>query len=453
MHKKRANGPRVQRTERGLLFITRSLGFVVLSLIGTASLAAQPANGQAEISAAERVDAVLQSQAANRGLGAALKATMRNHPALKGKQAEVNAQSGLVDSAEAGRYPSLSSQIQTLDTGANTATLRLRQPLWAFGRIDTAIDQAEAESVAEQTLLLQVQRELIEQTAVAYAAIQSLSSRLAIAELNVEEHERLHERIETRQEGQLASEADVSLASSRLIRAQGDLYRLQGEMDAALTELLRLTQIVVSIEPVVADEQLRLPGDTEALRLALDRNADLLVKRAQVEVARWTVENTRLADTPTLYFQIDQDVLDKTSGVDRTRVGLVLEASTQGLGFATRGRTKSVEQRYEAALFDRDATGNEIRSQLDTLLLNRALQKRLRMSQQAAVTAVEETLASFVRQYDSGRKSWMDVLNTQREVTEVRQQLAQIDNTWQTITLRIAALIGELDHLAGITSQ
>ncbi|MFT5721736.1 MAG: adhesin transport system outer membrane protein [Motiliproteus sp.] len=444
MHKQWSNRTEVHRTQRGLLLITRSLRFVALSLVGTVCLAAQPAaSSLTDTSAAIK----------GKGLTVTLQATMRYHPAVKGKQAEMSAQDSLLDSAKAGRYPSLNGQLQTLETGANTAALRLRQPLWAFGRIDTAIDQAQAESVAEETLLLQVQRQLIEQAAVAYAAVQSLTSRLVIAELNVEEHQLLHERIETRQKGQLASEADVSLASSRLIRAQGDLYRLQGERDAAFTELRRLTQIAVSVEPVLEAEQLRVPADGEALRLTMTRNADLLVKRAQVEVARWLVENARLADAPTLYFQIDQDVLDKSSGVDRTRVGLVFEASTEGLGFATRGRSRSVELRYEAAVFDLDSTRNEIRSQLDTLLLNRALQQRLKTSQQAAVTAVEETLASFVRQYDSGRKSWMDVLNTQREVTEVRQQLAQIDNAWQTVTLRIAALTGELDHLAGIAAQ
>ncbi len=437
---RRLNRRVTHRLGRPLVRITRFLGALLLVAITSVAAAQTAVNANPARSSAS-------------GLAAALQATLQHHPALKGKQAEVKALSGLLDSAKAGRYPSLSGQAQTLETGENSGTLRLRQPLWAFGRIDAAIDQAQAQSSAEQLLLLQVQRELIEQTAVAYARIQSLNRRLSIAELNTQEHQRLLQRIEARQQGQLASVADVRLASSRMIRAQGDQQRLQGELDAALTELRRLTQIEVAVEPDLTVAPLRLPHDADIQRLARAKHADLLVKRAQAEVARWNVKNVRLADAPTLYFQVDQELLDTPTGTDRTRAGLVFEARTEGLGFATRGRASSAEARYQAALFDRDASRNDIRRRLDTLLLNRSLQQRLRDSQQAAVAAVEDTLASFIRQYDSGRKSWVEVLNTQREVTDVRQQLAQIDNEWHTATLRIAALIGELDPLAGIASE
>ncbi len=244
--------------------------------------------------------------------------------------------------------------------------------------------------------------------------------------------------------------ADVRLASSRLIRAQGEQQRLQGERDAALSDLRRLTQIEIDSTFAITSNLLQLPGEAEINRLGKANSADLQVKQAQAEVARWSVKSVQLADTPTLYFQVDQELLDTPNGLDRTRAGLVFEARTEGLGFATRGRSQSAQSRYQAALFDRDSSHNDIRRRLDTLLLNRALQQRLRLSQQAAVDAVEETMESFIRQYDSGRKSWLDVLNTQRELTELQQQLAQIDNEWQTATLLIAALIGVLDSHAGL---
>ncbi len=427
------------RSRFGLPWMDFLLSSLFISMMASVGLARSLEHSPTEPSSAE-------------GLSVALQATMQHHPAVKGKQAELKAQSGLLDSAKAGRYPNLSGQAQTLESGENTGSLRVRQPLWAFGRIDASIDQAQAQSAAEQSLLLQVQRDLIEQAAVAYTRIQSLIAKLAIAELNVQEHQRLLQRIETRQRGQLASVADVRLASSRMIRAQGDHQRLQGERDAALTELRRLTQVEVPVDSPLSASPLSLPTEVEIQRLATARHADLLVKRAQLEVAKWTVTNVQLADAPTLFFQVDQELLDTPGGVDRTHAGLVFEARTDGFGFATRGRANSAQARYQAAMFDRDSTHNDLRRRLETLLLNRSLQQRLQASQREAVIAVEETLASFIRQYDSGRKSWVEVLNTQREVTEVRQQLVQINNEWHTTTLRIAALIGELDQSAGIES-
>lgn len=432
--------PRPTRKSSAPSWLPQLLAVIFLS--ATASLGmAQPVASNSEGAASEQ------------GLVAALQATLRYHPAIKGKQAEIEASNGLVSSAKAGRYPDLSGQTQALDNGDNSGSLRLRQPLWAFGRIDAAIDHAEAQRLVEQQLFLQVQRNLIKQVAVAYARVQSLRGRLLISKTNVQEHGRLQQQIETRQQGQLASVADVRLATSRLIRAQGDYQRLLGERDAALTQLRRLTQIKVEAELPLTDEQLLLPPVAQIQPLALATSADILLKQAEAEVARWNIKNTRLADAPTLYFQVDQDVLDAPRGRDRTQASLVFEARTEGFGFSSRGRAKSAESRYKAAQFDIDSSRNEIRRELETLLLNRSLQGRLQGSQQAAVAAVEDTLASFIRQYDSGRKSWIDVLNTQREVTEVKQQLALINNEWQTSTLRIAALIGALDHIAGITPK
>lgn len=387
------------------------------------------------------------------GLSAAIQATMRYHPAIKGKQAELDASNSLVSSAKAGRYPDLSGQAQTLNNGENTGTLRLRQPLWAFGRIDSAIDQAQAQTVVEHQQFLKVKRELIEDVAVAYAQVRGLTVRVHISENNVQAHERLRQQIEARQQGQLASVADVRLATSRLLRAQGDYQRLMGERETALTQLQRLTQIEVSTELRLLDEQLILPPDIQVQRLAMANNVDVLVKQAQAKVAHWNIKNTQLADAPTLYFQIDQEILDSPHGRDRTQASLVFEARTEGIGFTSRGRSKSARSRYQAAKFDVDSAKNDVRRKLDILLLSRSLQRRLRVSQTSAVAAVEDTLASFIRQYQSGRKSWLDVLNTQREVTQMKQQLALINHEWNTSTLRIAVLIGGFDHLAGVNLE
>lgn len=418
------------------------LAGLVLGQAGATEKASAQVNNPSRVS----VEAELK-----KGLGDALRATLNYHPAVRGKLAEVSAQDGLVQSAKAGRYPSLSANAQTLETGDTTGTLRVRQPLWAFGRIDTAIDAAEAQSLAEEVLLVQVQRDLIEQTAVAYTNNQSLVKRIAIASDNVAAHRRLLERVQRRERGQLASTADVNLARSRMIRAQGELYRLQGELQTAQTELRSLTQIKVGVAPELADEFLVLPPLVEIQHLAQTRNADLLVKQAQAEVAQWAVKTTQLQDTPTVYLQVDQELLDTPDAFrDRTRVGLVFEARTEGLGFASSGKSASAEARYQAALYDRDSVRNEVVRELETLLTTRSVQKRLRGSQLAALQAAEETLGSFERQYEQGRKTWIEVLNQQREVAGVRQQLAQIERDWQLSTLRIAALIGHLDAQAGL---
>ena len=66
------------------------------------------------------------------------------------------------------------------------------------------------------------------------------------------------------------------------------------------------------------------------------------------------------------------------------------------------------------------------------------------------VDAMQETLESFLRQYEIGRKTWLEVLNTQRELTTLQLQAVQTENDWLILSLRVKSLIGGLDEQAGI---
>lgn len=384
------------------------------------------------------------------GLAATLQAVMHYNPSVKGKQSEINAQSFAVDSAKAGRYPTFSGQANNVGDHVNQGSLRLQQPLWAFGKIDSAIDQAKAQFNAEQWALLQVQRQLIEEASATYAKVEGIHQRKEIAQKNIAEHTRLYQRIERRFNGKLASQADVRLAYSRLIQARANLQRIHGEWQIAIADLQALTQVPVSSDVPVSPNLVELPSLAEVETIAVEHSADVAFKQQRLQVAQQTVRKEKNSSLPTIYFRVEQDILDTPQGADDTRMGLVIESSLDGLGFAALGRVKGASAQLDAARYDVTQTRIETKRRIKSLMLNRQVQQTLSTSQHEAVTAVEETMASFLRQYDSGRKSWVEVLNTQRELTELRFQLAQIKTDWLVLSLRISAVIGHLDILAGI---
>lgn len=390
--------------------------------------------------------------AENQGFEAALQAVVRHHPAVKGKLAELEAQDAAVESAKAARYPTVQASADNLDDEYNQGSLVVSQPLWAFGKIDRAIDEAKANYQAEELSLLQVQRQLLEETAAAYTQLENIQLRLKVAQENISEHKRLHERIQRREQGQLASKADVHLAYSRLIQAQADLYQLKGDYETALNELKALTQIAIKADEPVAREWAQLETLPRVKRDAIAQSAEVKYKRELLNVADHSVKRQEVAWTPTVSFQAKYNFLDVTSEVDETQAGIVIEGTIEGMGFSSVGQVRGALARKEAARQDVQVTINDIERRVTTLMLNRRVQSQLRDSQQAAVDAVAETMASYVRQYETGRKSWLEVLNTQRELTQLRYQLIQVDSDWLTLSLRIAALTGQLDPLAGIKS-
>ena len=384
------------------------------------------------------------------GFTAALQAAVMHNPLIKEQSAELDAQGHNIGSAKAGRFPSLSAQANSLEEEYDQGTMRLQQPLWAFGKIDNQIDQAQAEFGVQQWDLYRNQRSLIESTAAAYAAIDGIQQQIEVAGINVEEHERLYQRIKRRQEGKLASEADVRLAYSRRVMADSQQQRLVNERMIALTELQALTQVAVAADESIDSSLVDLPLLSALHSQARANSAELRYQRELLEVVKLDIKKEKIASTPTIYFRVEHEFLDTPDGFEETRAGFAIEANVEGLGLADRGRIRSAASRLTAAQYAVDVSATDVERRVNKLVLSRRLQHSLGVSQQLALTALEETMASFVRQYESGRKSWLEVLNTQRELTELRLQLAQINSDWLTLSLRLSALTGGLDTLAGL---
>lgn len=411
---------------------------------------------QAEVSASEMTaNSDARSVNSESGLMQALHATMTHNPLLKSSTSALDVQQYGLSSAKAQRYPTLSTSVSNVDNGYDQATITLNQPIWAFGKIDTGIERAQQVINAEQWRLLSVQRQLIEDTAVNYANIAGIQRRAQLAQENIAVLQDYYQGINRRQKGKLSSQADTGLAYSRLLQARMQLQSINGELSIAQTELLALTQIPIATDVLVDPALVALPSDATVERLAIEKEVHVLLAQHNLQLLRLDLKLEKIAVLPTIYLSVEADLLDNTSSGDDddVRAGLTFQSSLEGMGLVAHGRVKGASARLQAARYDLDSATNDIRRGVKSLLLNRHIQDGLIGAQKETLVAQEETMASFLRQYKSGRKSWLDVLNTQRELYLLRIQLAQSESDWLISSLRIAALIGGLDKLAGLTTE
>jgi adhesin transport system outer membrane protein len=123
------------------------------------------------------------------------------------------------------------------------------------------------------------------------------------------------------------------------------------------------------------------------------------------------------------------------------------------MGFSSAGRAQASRARLQAALENVNVTRTELLRNLRSLLANQRLQAGQLTSLKASEIEIRELLASFQRQYEAGFKSWQEVLNMQREHYDQMMQRAQAESEWLAYTLRIKALTGDLDEVAGVTKD
>ena len=396
------------------------------------------------------------------GLRDALLATLRHHPAVAGQEAEVEARRYAADGVRSLRYPTLTAQAQQYAEGnrseisgedvSQPSILRVRQPVWAFGRIDNSIALANAEVNAERADLMRVLRQLLEDTAAAYVAVRGSHQRIDIARQNVTQLEALFAQIQSRAAGQLASSADARLAAARLGQGHALLAHAISEWEGTQEDLIGLTQVAVRADEPVPSGLLELNESTDLVERAIDQSAEIGLKRRQLGRAEAEVDRARTASRPTIYLQADK-FYDQPGLRDDTQASLVFEASLDGLGFAARGRTGEAVASRIAATQDLAAAKVELTREIKRLDRNRRLQTELIALQNHSVQDLESLLASYRRQYESGTKSWLDLLNVQRELFEQRRQLLQAQTDRQIYSVKLQARIGGLDALAGIQER
>ena len=67
-----------------------------------------------------------------------------------------------------------------------------------------------------------------------------------------------------------------------------------------------------------------------------------------------------------------------------------------------------------------------------------------RLALQTSAELSDRVLASWDRQYLSGRKTWQDLMNSAREQVQVQAQLADLEGTQLVASWRLALTTGEL---------
>jgi adhesin transport system outer membrane protein len=130
-------------------------------------------------------------------------------------------------------------------------------------------------------------------------------------------------------------------------------------------------------------------------------------------------------------------------GVDPSRTFLSLQF-TPGPGLSAQSVTAAARSRLEnsqqnALIFERQLE-QQVRTALSDL---EALGQQVEPAQ-LLVGATEDVVASYLRQYQIGKKNWLDVLNALRENAQASYSAVDVNSSTQLMRLRTLLLTGQL---------
>lgn len=381
--------------------------------------------------------------------------TRRSHPLLGAARVEVQAAGEDVVAAKRQRLPSLTmSAEQGSNSYESSSSVQLQQTLWDGGRVSAGIDYALTSEEAAREQVREQWWGLAQQIIDAWQQLLNFAGRRDVARATIAKLDELQASMQRRVRTGASPEIELELVRARQLQTQTELQEAQVGLRTTLTALAQLSGVMALASLPIETLEPEQPGQQE-LRLAAAQyaQADWPALAAQspsvvlahygVTLAEQRLQSKKAERWPEVYARLDQPLggNGRNNG-DRSTAVFIGVNYTPGKGFASLAETQAAATRVGGAEQGVDAALRDMRqtqaAQVEIFFGTRTRLAPLR----ASVDSSAAVLASYQRQFVAGRKSWLDVINAVRDLT-------QSQYAWQNATASVAGSLYQLNLLAG----
>jgi adhesin transport system outer membrane protein len=293
--------------------------------------------------------------------------------------------------------------------------------------------------------ILEAEITALNQVAGAFYEVLRLRDRLKTADDNVTEHERLLALIQRRAKAEITPQADAILAEARLQQAVSERIQINRQMETSLNTLaqwagplqgeLRSPNRIMFLRPssvALMNEKVFANSGQRKRLLSQIESAEAQIKVSQTQIYPSLMagyQHTWNGQVP--------------AGTDRSKAYLSIQFQS-GSGLSALSGVQAAVSRKAATQQELESLERQLISQAaSTLNELDALQAQIG-SAQALEASTAEIVDSYLRQYQVGRKNWLEVLNAQREKTQALFSLADTRFGLQLAQVRLMILTGDI---------
>jgi outer membrane protein, adhesin transport system len=370
---------------------------------------------------------------------------LAEQPAIKARRSQATAAEFDLQGGKWGRYPALSGSASATNQDSDSRSLRIEQPLWTGGRITGQIDLAQARLNQAQSTVSQTQQEVMLQLASGYFEVLRFEGRLVAAKQNTQEHQRLLDLIHRRVKSEVSPESDLVLAESRFQLAKTEEIQIARQLATLKHSLAQLVgRPVTAVAPISRPISFRgYKSSEEAIDVALRFSPQVEAARFEADAAAAEIDLAKSRTLPSIVAGYEYTWVDPTVGKSQG-VSFVALQYQPGAGLSALTGAKSAEFRRQAAVDSIIAVERQLRAQLQAALSDFSAFNDQLSPTKALLKGTSEVVDSYMRQYQIGRKGWLDVLNAQREKTQALFAVADIESSVELTKVRLMLLTGDL---------
>lgn len=358
---------------------------------------------------------------------------IETHPLVKSARASQQATTEGVNAAKLNILPTPSVSSGYDNDNDFVSQFTLRQPLWTGGKLTANVNQAIFDDKAAVEYIHE-QQNLIAKTTI--GAWKGYIQAVAQQDIHIETLNQLNDfeaSMQRRVKQGVSARIELDLVTNRILQEQN---AYQAAVEQQRISVARLEQIIG--EKIAQNSASTLPDikilanqvkqqATNFEKMAFDPtsfyNPTVIKERFQVESAKQEVKAQQAGRYPTLYAQYEHAYYhEDKSNEGQFSIGLNYDP---GAGFSNLALARASQAQVESLIQNQEAAQRSVIEDIQVKYQQFVSARDRETSLVAAVAGAQIVVSSYQRQFIAGRKSWLEVLNAVRELSDYQVQLVQ----------------------------
>lgn len=376
------------------------------------------------------------------GLRQILQMAVDTHPSIASARFDQQSAQSLIDASRQQFWPAPGVQTEAL-SGRSATTFRLTQPLWTGGKLTAELRLSELRELRAREAITGAQIALATRAASVVQAYLLNSGRRIAQQRNVDTLGELVLMIERRNQADISATADVNMVKTRLAQARADLESFSALENSALAQLGSVIGLPLQVGAI---ELPPLPVQPPMLARLLERaakdNPRVRISDIDVRLAAIEIDGARAAMWPTVSLRLERQVGEYPGSAPAGSRAFVSMQYAPGSGLSLGSQIESAQGRMSALQRTADADRREIAERVESEWrdLSSALERLVDLKRSR--DGASEVLASNRRLFVSGRRSWIDLLNSVRDIAVAEQAEAEVRAITVGAHYRLGLLLG-----------
>lgn len=300
------------------------------------------------------------------------------------------------------------------------ANIRLSQLLYDGNEVGSQVAIEESKLASAGHRVVDNAESIALDAILAHMEVYRQRELVGLADMNVNDHLKILDQLKQRQEAGAGSIADVDQTQSRLARTQASRAEVQEKLRVSEANYLRIVgKLAGEVEPVYVPGEYMPKTLEEAIAQTMRNNPKVLALNANIEEAANRIELSNSSFQPKIYADLISDYQDNVESLEtyehNNRAMLNVRWNIFNGYYDVNDRKAAIARKMQATAARNDQNDRVIEETRVTWAAFETARRQV-VNFGDAVNYSQKTLDSYLKQFNVGQRTLLDVLDARNEL-------------------------------------